>query len=95
MVSLLRPKWVWKWNLTKLYVNTVISYIILFSKEVQIWRVIKGDKFKQFITWEKALVVRQKGESQNGGGKKTKHSKFSEKRTFLSLWYAHRVRISR
>ena len=25
--------------------------------------------------------------------KKTKHAKFSEKRTFLSLWYAWRVRI--
>ena len=31
-----------------------------------------------------ASVVRQKGESQNGGFKKTKHAKFSEKRTFLN-----------
>ena len=29
-------------------------------------------------------VIRQKGESQNGGNKKTKHAKFSEKRTFLT-----------
>ena len=31
----------------------------------------------------------QKGESQNGFLKKTKHVKFSEKRTFLIPWYAH------
>ena len=30
------------------------------------------------------LVIRQKGESQNGFFKKTKHVKFSEKRTFLT-----------
>ena len=29
-------------------------------------------------------VMRQKGESQNGCFKKTKHVKFSEKRTFLT-----------
>ena len=34
-------------------------------------------------------VIRQKGESQNGGNKKTKHAKFSEKRTFL---IAERIR---
>ena len=34
-------------------------------------------------------VIRQKGESQNGCFKKTKHAKFSEKRTFLTLWYTH------
>ena len=27
-------------------------------------------------------VIRQKGECQNGGNKKAKHAKFSEKRTF-------------
>ena len=31
-----------------------------------------------------SLVIGQKGESQNGGNKKTKHAKFSEKRTFLT-----------
>ena len=34
-------------------------------------------------------VTRQKGESQNGCFKKTKHAKFSEKQTFLTSWYAH------
>ena len=37
----------------------------------------------------KSSVIRQKGESQNGCCfKKTKHAKFSEKRTFLTPWYA-------
>ena len=34
-------------------------------------------------------VIRKKGESQDGGNKKTKHSKFSEKRTFLTPKCAH------
>ena len=38
-------------------------------------------------------VMSQKGESQNGCFKKTKHAKFSEKQTFLTSWYAH-VRLS-
>ena len=39
-------------------------------------------------------VIRQKGESQNRCFKKTKLAKFSEKRTFLTLQYAHEgVRI--
>ena len=29
-------------------------------------------------------VIKQKGESQNGGNKKTKHAKFSEKQTLLT-----------
>ena len=33
---------------------------------------------------DKTSVIRQKDESQNGGNKKTKHAKFSEKRTFLT-----------
>ena len=36
-----------------------------------------------------STVIRQKGESQNGCFKKTKHAKFSEKRRFLTPWYAH------
>ena len=34
-------------------------------------------------------VIRQKGESKNGCFKKIKRAKFSEKRTFLTPWYAH------
>ena len=35
-----------------------------------------------------SLVIKQKDESQKGGGKKTKQAKFSEKRLFLTPWYA-------
>ena len=34
-------------------------------------------------------LIRQKSESQDGCFKKTKHAKFSEKRTFLTPWYTH------
>ena len=34
-------------------------------------------------------VIKEKGESQKGGFKKTKQVKFSEKWTFLTPWYAH------
>ena len=34
-------------------------------------------------------VISQKGESQNRCFKKTKHTKFTKKRTFLTPWYAH------
>ena len=37
----------------------------------------------------KSSVIRQKWESQNGGNKKAKHAKFSEKRTFFTPRYAH------
>ena len=41
-------------------------------------------------------VIWQNGESIIGCFKKTKHAKFCEKRTFLTLWYAHvLVRIRR
>ena len=36
-----------------------------------------------------SLIIIRKGESQNGCFKKTKHAKFSKKRTFLTPWYAH------
>ena len=34
-------------------------------------------------------VISQKGESQNRCFKKTKHAKFTKKRTFLTPWYSH------
>ena len=37
----------------------------------------------------KSFIIRQKGESQNGGNKKTKHVKFPEKQTFLTSWHEH------
>ena len=38
---------------------------------------------------DKTSVIRQKDESQNECFKKTKHVKISQKRTFLTPWYAH------
>ena len=40
------------------------------------------------INFYKSSVVRQKGESQNAYFKKTKHVKFSEKRSFFTPWHA-------
>ena len=37
----------------------------------------------------KSLLIRQRGESQIGCYKKTKRDKFSERRTFLTPWYAY------
>ena len=41
------------------------------------------------MSFNNSLVIRQKGDSQNGCFEKTKHTKVSEKRTFLTSWYAH------
>ena len=38
----------------------------------------------QFSTSCSSSLIRQKVESQNGGNKKAKHAKFSEKQTFLT-----------
>ena len=35
------------------------------------------------------MVIREKGESQNGCFKKTKYAKFSEKQKFFTPWYTH------
>ena len=34
-------------------------------------------------------VIRQKAKSQDEDNKKSKHGKFSKKRTFLTPWYAN------
>ena len=39
-------------------------------------------------------AIRQKGKPQNVCNKKPKHAKFSEKQTFLTLWYTHRILLS-
>ena len=36
-------------------------------------------------------VIWQKGESQNGGNKNTKHAKFSEKQTFFTFGYFRKI----
>ena len=47
--------------------------------------------FSKFI-YDTSSAIRQKGGSQNRCYKKAKKAKFSEKRTFLTVWYAH-VRV--
>ena len=39
-----------------------------------------------YLTVRQIVGIRQNGESQNGCFKKTMHAKFSEKRTFLTLF---------
>ena len=45
------------------------------------------ERFEE-INSNKLSVIRQKCEFQNGRFKKTNHVKFSEKRAFLTTWYA-------
>ena len=56
-----------------------------------------GARKKEFKGFPQILsAIRQNGESQNEGNKKTKHDKFSEKPIFLTPWYASvRERILR
>ena len=54
----------------------VSKFRVLSGRWQNLWKLF----MKEFISW----VIRQKGESQNGCFKKAKHSKFSEKRTFLT-----------
>ena len=65
--------------------DSQISYIC--RDTVRIFHIWKITNLVSLI--DRSSVVRQKGESQNGCFKKTKHVKFSEKRTFLTPWYAH------
>ena len=55
-------------------------YRFVFEGKVMVWSY-----------WLTSSVIRQKDESQNGCFKRTKHAKFSEKRTFLTLWYASSI----
>ena len=59
-------------------VDHLLSQKHFFREILHSWRVIISS------------VIRQKGESQKGCFKKTKRAKFSEKRTFLTPWYALR-----
>ena len=60
-------------------------------KEEVLFLDISNIKFLEINT-KNSPVIRQKGESQSGCFKKTKHVQFPEKRTFLTPWHAHRVR---
>ena len=54
-------------------------YLYMFFVRVERYLV-----FASFYYYMMASVIQQKGESPNGGNKKAKHTKFSEKRTFLT-----------
>ena len=73
-------EYVWLHYLIGEYV--VREYLIASS----IWLHPLSDCILLFLVIE---IVVNKGKSQNGRFKKTKHEKFSEKRTFLTPWYAH------
>ena len=71
-------------NLSKTCLNETNheSLVFCWSKRC------KSDLFGWKKTFLSLLVIRQKGESQTGCFKKIKHVKFSDKRTFLTPWYA-------
>ena len=50
-------------------------------------------KKKSHCVMSHSSVIRKNGESQNGCFKTRKHTKFSEKQTFVTPWSAH-VRVS-
>ena len=59
---------------------------------------VKSQKNFKLVLYYKTSgqsVIRQKGESQNGGNKKTKHAKSAEKQKYLIPQYTNvRVRIT-
>ena len=59
--------------------------------EVYICCKYRREKFRICYCVNKSSAIRQKGESRNGCYKKTKHAKFSEKRTFLTPGYARDI----
>ena len=69
------------------YLPIVIYKLYYFSRKIE----NNNLKIKKSRKWccDNSSVIRQKGESHIECFKKTKHVKFSEKRTFLTPWYAH------
>ena len=64
-----------------------IATIIKCKLVILIFFMVLSVKFCKMLEFLNHIlsVIRHKGESQNGCYKKTKHAKFSEKRTFLTL----------
>ena len=82
-----------KWKRQGKYIHQRIENYFWKSRSIDMF-ISKADIGLKQWNHHHSLVIRQKGESQNGGNKKIKHAKFSEKQTFLIPWYAHvRVRI--
>ena len=63
-------------NKKNVYVLLNVRFMLVLSS---IWRQVSAE-----ASFMNSSVIRQKGESQNGCFKKTKHVKFSKKRTFLT-----------
>ena len=77
------------------YIRDIKQFTFLWL-HVFFWKIGQCKEPTNFIAFLglniDSSVIRQKGESQNGGLKKTKYIKYSEKRTYLTTWYAH-VRV--
>ena len=84
-----RPIFLREWTCRRFFL--ISSHLILsqirkiWGGESTIWSAIHDGAFCE----NSLSVIRQKGKSQNGCFRKTKHAKFSEIRTFVTPWYAH------
>ena len=65
-------------NLHSIYIQNCMPHFTIF----QVWMFL-------YSCSNTSSVIRQKVESQNGGDKKTKHTKYLKKQTHLTPWYAH------
>ena len=77
---------------TNIIITTIYLYFFYPPEQVNLWlNFLKHVWFVMYgsICFQEIFlispVIRQKGESQNGCSKKTKHVKLSKKRTFLTL----------
>ena len=71
------------------HVNILLVISYLSDVLAKVWHWAKTNYQAHWYSQIQLPVIRQKGQSQNGCFKKTKHVKFSEKRTFLTPWYTH------
>ena len=69
------------------YLETFRTRNVSFETKSAVWEMLLFGRFHSRDSSNQiSLVIRQKGESRNGGNKKTKRAKFSEKRTFFTPW---------
>ena len=73
----------------KLELNVELSHInFILQKSFKAQSEIKIRTVKVILNYYWS-IIREKGESQNGCFKKTKHAKFSAKTNTFTPWYAH------
>ena len=75
----------WSRNLSEVFSDYFICFRSQFFRNLWSKMNVKFCCLKK--SNKKLLIIRQKSESQNECFKKTKHAKFSEKRTFITPWY--------